>query len=233
MFNSLKSVFLPLLCLCSAFSEAAAEEPVIVPVDKVAFHLSVFSNSLVSLVHVTLPAGRTIPYHRHEQDLMVVVLEAANTQNQILGQPPVDRVARVGAVTFAAYTKKPGVHQLINTDAKPYRLLGIGIAYPEPGRFTPSTREEVPAYRTVLNNERVRAGSVVIEPGQQVSAIGQKAPGGRLVVKGGELIEYEPGKPERPMLLKTGDFMWQPEGATRELRNAGAVQIEFVEFELK
>ena len=116
-----------------------------------------FSNELVSLIHVTLPAGRTIPYHRHEQDLMVVVLEAANTQNQYLGQPPIDRVAKVGAVTFTPYTKKPGVHQLINTDTKPYRLLGIGIAYPEPGRFTPSTREEVPAYKTVLNNERVRA----------------------------------------------------------------------------
>jgi hypothetical protein len=217
---------------CFGFAKAS-EQSAIVPVEKAAFHLLAFSNELVSLQHVTIPAGRTVPYHRHEQDLLVVVLEPANTQNQVLGQSPVDRVATRGAVTFAAYTKKPGVHQLINTDTKPYHLLGVAIAYPEPGRFTASTREDVAAYKTVLNNERVRAWWLVLEPGQGIPAITQQAPGGRIVVGGGELIENEPGNPDRPLLLKMGDFMWQPGAATRELRNTGSTQIEFVEFELK
>jgi hypothetical protein len=233
MFKSLKSAFLPLVCLCLAFSKASSEEPIIVPVQKAPFHLFAFSNELISIHHVTIPPGRTVPYHRHEQDLMVVVLEAANTQNQVLGQPPVDRVATFGAVTFAAYTKKPDVHRLINTDSKPYHLLGIAIAYPEPGRFTPSTREEVPAYKTVLNNERIRAWKLQLEPGQTVPAITQKAPGGRIAVQGGELVEREPGAPDRPLFLRTGYFEWQPGGITREVRNAGSTQIEFVEFELK
>jgi len=175
----LSTFVIPLLSLfCLGLTAASTEQPIIVPVQKAPFHLFSFSNDLISIEHVNIPPGRTVPYHRHEQDLMVVVLEAANTQNQVLDQPPVDRVATVGAVTFAAYTKKPGVHRLINTDTKPYRLLGVAIAYPEPGRFMPSTRDEVPAYKTVLNNERVRAWRLLIDPGQTVPAITQKAPGG-------------------------------------------------------
>jgi hypothetical protein len=106
----------------------------------------------------------------------------------------------VGAVSFTAYTKTPAVHQLINVDSKPYHLLGVGIAYPEPGRFTPSTREEAAGYKTVINNERVRAWRFVLEPGEPVSAITQKAPGARIVVRGGDLIESEPGLSDRPLL---------------------------------
>jgi hypothetical protein len=235
MLKILKSalVLLLLSCLCPALPEASAEQPTIVPVEKAAFHLLSFSNELISIVHVTIPPGRTVPYHRHEQDLMVVVLEPANTQNQVLGQQPVDRIATLGAVTFAAYTKKPGVHQLINTDTKAYHLLGVAIVYPEPGRFTPSTREEVPAYKTVLNNERVRAWRLVLEAGQSAPAITQRAPGGRIVVHGGELVEREPGNPDRPLFLGMGYFEWQPGNTSREVRNAGSTQIEFVEFELR
>jgi len=105
--------------------------------------------------------------------------------------------------------------------------------YGEPGRFSPSSRAEVPGYKTVLDNERVRGWRLLLEPGQSVAAITQSAPGVRVVVKGGELVENEPGRPDREMSLRLGDFMWQEANVTRAVRNAGTTPIELVEFELK
>jgi hypothetical protein len=85
----------------------------------------------------------------------------------------------------------------------------------------------------VLDNERVRARRIVLAPGQTVPAITQTAPGIRVVVKGGELVESVPEEPDRGMNLRLGDFFWQDAGATRAIRNAGTAPIELVEFELK
>jgi hypothetical protein len=73
----------------------------------------------------------------------------------------------------------------------------------------------------------------VLEPGRSVAAITQQAPGIRIVVDGGELVESEPGLRERGMSPKGGEFYWQEPGVTRAVRNSGTTRIELVEFELK
>ena len=105
--------------------------------------------------------------------------------------------------------------------------------YPEPGRFTPGSRADVAGYAQVLDNERVRGWRLVLEPGQSVAAITQKAPGIRVVVDGGELSENVPGQAERAMAPKSGEFFWQEPGVTRAIRNTGTSRIQLVEFELK
>lgn len=67
----------------------------------------------------------------------------------------------------------------------------------------------------------------------RVQAITQQAPGIRIVVSGGELVESVPGQPERGMSLKLGEFYWQDRGVTRTVRNSGTTRVEVVEFELK
>jgi hypothetical protein len=104
---------------------------------------------------------------------------------------------------------------------------------PEAGRFAQSSREEVSAYKSVLDNERVRAWRLVLDPGHSAPPITQKAPGVRIVVKGGNLVESEVGYPNHEMVLKSGDFIWQEQNVTRTLRNVGTTQIELVEFELR
>lgn len=59
-------------------------------------------------------------------------------------------------VAFSNYTKKPLIHQVLNVDDKPFRVVGFEITYSELGRFTPSSRAAVPAYKLGLDNERVR-----------------------------------------------------------------------------
>jgi len=209
------------------------EAPVVVPVKKAPFHLPVFSNQLVSLLNVTIPPGRTSGYHRHETDGVFVIVEAARTKSQVLGAELVDGHLAAGTVLYVGYTGAPGTHQVTNVDATPYHVVGFEIIYPEPGRFSPSTRSEAPVYKSVLDNERVRGWRLVLEPGQSASTITTKAPGIRVVMRGGDLVEIEPGQPDRGMSLKVADFMWQEANVTRAVRNAGTSPIELLEFELK
>jgi hypothetical protein len=52
---------------------------------------------------------------------------------------------------------------------------------------------EVPGYVQIMDNDRVRGWRLVLEPGQSASTIRQTAPGIRIVVDGGELVESVPG----------------------------------------
>ncbi len=88
-------------------------------------------------------------------------------------------------------------------------------------------------YTQELDNERVRAWRLVLEPGQAAPAITQGAPGVRVVVEGGELVESVPGAPDRAMAPRHGELYWQEAGTTRAVRNVGSTRIELVELELK
>jgi quercetin dioxygenase-like cupin family protein len=210
-----------------------ADEVAALPVGKTPFHIYVFQNRYVRLVNANIPPGRSAPYHRHTVDFAFVVVEAATVKAQAPGGAPLELPQRAGAVSYAGYTKKPATHQVFNVDTKPYHVVGIELMYPTPGRFTPSRRADVADYKLVLDNERVRGWELTLQPGQSVPAITQKAPGIRIVVSGGELVENEPGQADRELSLKLGDFMWQEANATRALRNAGATPIDLIEFELK
>ena len=95
----------------------------------------------MSLESVTLPPGLSTGYHSHDQDLVFVITTGAKIKNQPLGKEPVELEVKLGAVGFSSYTKTPGVHRIINLEKdNAMRLLAVGIVYPEPGRYTVSTR---------------------------------------------------------------------------------------------
>ena len=73
---------------------------------------------------------------------------------------------------------------------------------------------------------------LALQPGQSVGRITQTAPGLRIVVEGGELLEIQAGS-EQNMVLKVGEYQWQDAGVTRSVRNVGNSPIEIVELELK
>ena len=84
-----------------------------------------------------------------------------------------------------------------------------------------------------MDNERVRGWRLVLEPGQSAAPITQGAPGIRVVLDGGELVETMAGHADRRWAFSTGEFYWQEPGVTRGLRNIGTTRIELVEFEIK
>jgi quercetin dioxygenase-like cupin family protein len=222
------AIVLPLLCL----QTVAAEESV-VPVERAPFHVPAFKNEYVTMLNVYIPPGRTASYHKHSIDFVSCWVEAAQIRVQVLGLDPTEPKVPTGAVIYNGYMKKPIVHQVSNIDSKPFHVVGFEIMYPDAGRFSPSTRSDVPDYKIVLDNERVRGWRLVLEPGQSVVAITQKAPGIRIVLGGGSIVESGPEHPDQDMDLKLGDFIWQDADATRTVRNNGTTRVEFVEFELK
>jgi hypothetical protein len=185
----------------------------------------------MSLENVTLPPGASTAYHSHDQDLVFVITNGAKIKNQVLGKDPVELEFKRGEVRFAAYTKTPGVHQIINLEKdNAMRLLAVGIVYPEPGRYAASTRPG--KYEVALDNARVRAWRLKLNPGESAPVIQQTAPGARFVVAGGTVVEKRPGKPDQPMVLKDHDFIAMTV-EERGIQNVGSNPVELVEIELK
>ena len=206
------------------------------PIDKAPYHLPVFTNEYVTVLNIYVPPQRNTGYHTHSRDSVSVNVEDADMTNQDLGKPqpePAQRGLR-GRATFTAYSKQPPrSHKASNVGATPFHNVSFIFRSPQPGGFTPSSRADEPGYVSVIDNERVRGWRLVLEPGRSVAAITQQAPGIRIVVSGGELVERVPGQPERAMSLKLGEFYWQDSGVTRAVRNSGTTRVELVEFELK
>jgi hypothetical protein len=220
--------------VCALMLPAAAQdEGPAVPVDKAAYHVPVFRNDYLTLLRVNIPSRRSAGYHIHSKDQVSVLIEEADQSGQVLAeQPTPPRRTPRGNVSYTAYSKKAMTHRVNNVGPTAFHNIVVALADTQPGRFMPAARD-VAGYTQVLDNERVRAWRLVLEPGQSAAAITQSAPGLRIVIDGGEIAESVAGAGDRGMALRLGDFYWQEPGATRSVRNIGASRIELVEIELK
>jgi hypothetical protein len=221
---------------CALALPTSAQEERGVPILQAPYHLPVFKNEFITLLNVNVPPGRNTGYHTHTTDSVSVNIEEAETTNQNLGDaqagPP--RQSRRGEPSFTAYSKQPPrTHKASNVGTTPFHNVSFLFASPNPGGFTAGTRAEGSGYRRIMDNERVRGWRLTLMPGQSVAAITQAAPGLRVVLDAGEVVESVPGQPDRGMLLKLGEFYWQDAGVTRAVRNIGASRVEYLEFELK
>src|SRR5271165_7202660 len=213
---------------------AAATDPVVVPVESAPFHLEVFENEYVRFLNVLIPPGKVGPYHRHSIDFAYLILESTDRYEVTVLDKPMALVSlKKGQVLFGGYSKAPLIHQTANAGQSSLHVMGIEIFDSQPGRFSPSTRADVPAYTSVLDNERVRGWRLVLQPGESAAAITQSAPGVRIVAQGGDTVESARDKPDHELNLVRGDFVWQAAGTTRAVRNVGTSPVEWVEFELK
>ena len=227
------------LCGCCAVIGAAAvpgrvraaDNHEIVPVEFASFHDQTFKNDYLQFMNVTIPSGQIAAYHSHTKDFAQVYMAVSDAEGTPLGGKPVITPRKVGEVLFTNYTKKPIVHQVANVGASDFRIMGFELFDSEPGRFSPQARPE--PYISVMDNHRVQAWRLILQPGQVAPAMTQAAPGVRIVVQGGMLVEGVQGKPDHKLNLKYGDFAWQNTGPVRTMRNVGTSTVELVEFELK
>ncbi|HEY7300534.1 MAG TPA: hypothetical protein VH684_21770 [Xanthobacteraceae bacterium] len=224
-------------CTFALAAPAAAEETV-VPVEKAPYHRPVFHNDLVMLLSVYLPPGAPRGpevYHTHSLDQVSVLVEATDMANKALGDTAMGRPrhGQRGNVGYTAFSKKPETHWGANVGTTPFLNIVTALLYPQGGRFTAGSRTEVHAYQQLIDNDRVRAWRLTLEPGQAAGAITQRAPGMRIVVDGGEISESVPGAADRAWGLRSGEFFWQDPGVTRAVKNTGTSPINIVEFELK
>jgi hypothetical protein len=214
----------------------AQSEEAGVPILEAPYHLPVFTNQYVTVLKILIPPGRNTGYHRHTEDSVSVNILTADRTNQNLGSTEVTPAepGQRGRATYTAYSQEgPRTHKASNIGQTPFHNVSFIFSSHEPGQFTPSQRASVPGYVQIMDNERVRGWRLVLEPGQSAAAIVQTAPGIRIVVDGGELVESVPGHADRGWMLASGEFYWQEPGVGRGLRNIGTTRLEILEFELK
>jgi quercetin dioxygenase-like cupin family protein len=223
------------VCACALSQIAAAEnEDAPVPIEKASFHQPVFRNDYVMLLNVYIPPGRGSNYHTHSLDQVGVLVEAADQTGQVYGgQPTPARRGTKGSVNYSADSQHPVTHRGSNVGTTPFHNIVVALLQPKASGFPVDSRAGVPAYVQVVDSDRVRAWRLILDPGQSVPAVTQTAPGLRVVVDGGEIVETVPGELDRSRALRNGDFFWQDAGVTRAIRNNGSTRVEFVEIELK
>ena len=223
---------------CALTQSAAAQtEQVIVPLEKAPYHMPIFKNDLAMLLNVYLPPGAgkgASVYHTHSLDQLGVLVQATKMGGQEINGPVrEERVGTRGNANYTAFSKKPMTHRGENVGTTPFQNIVVALLYPAPGRFTPGMRTDGSGYTQLLDNDRVRAWRLQLEPGQTAAAIIQGAPGLRVVVDPSDIVEMVPGQPNRAMHLRLGDFFWQDAGTTRAVRNSGTGKLNLIEFELK
>jgi hypothetical protein len=219
----------------AAFAVArSAAAQTIVPVEQAPYHVPVFSNRYVIVLDVVIPPGRTSGFHRHELDTVGVQITDTPRTGQLPGAAAtVTALRQPGTVQFARYSREPNEHSLSITGDGVFHNVVVELLQPTPYGLAPGSRDGVAGYTVVLDNERVRVWRLVLAPGERAPPITQTAPGIRIVVRGGELVESIADRPDRGMAPNAGAFYWQDGGVTRALRNVGTTPLELVEIELK
>jgi hypothetical protein len=202
------------------------------------FHVPLFSNEHVILMKITIPPGRDTGYHTHYADSVSVNLSPAIRTDQVYGSPDISDPSAgnpvPGGASFTSITTQgQRTHKASNVGPTAFRTVSFILRNDEPAGTEASDRDGIAGFTEIMDNDRVRAWRVILEPGQETGQISQSAPGLRVYVRGGVLDEIVPGAPDRGMAPADGDFMWQDAGQTRAVKNTGATVIEFVEFELK
>ena len=223
-----------LATLAAAGTLAPARAQTVLPVEQTPYHVPAFSNEYVTVLNVFVPPQRTSGYHRHSLDSLGVLIGDTDRTGQVLGaaETPTPR-REPGSVNFSFYSREPAVHTITIKGDAPFHNIVVELAKPAPYGFKPGSRDGVAGYTQVLDNERVRAWRLVLPPGAEAAAIAQAAPGIRVIVAGGEIVERVAGRPDRGIAPHAGEFFWQDAGVTRAVKNVGVTRVELVEVELK
>jgi hypothetical protein len=210
-----------------------------VPMEKASFHVPIFSNDHIIMLNINIPPSFDSGYHTHYADSVSVNLSTAARTGQIYGSSEVTPAGspgdgRPGSVNFTDVTNTGmRTHKASNIGPTPFHNISFILKHQGPEGFSVSDRSGAEDFELILDNARLRAWRVVLEPGKETGEITQTAPGLRVYVHSGVLAEMVPGADDRGMAPNVGDFIWQEEGQTRAVKNIGTSLIEYVEFEIK
>lgn len=205
-----------------------------VPVEHASFHQLVFADEDIAILNNLYPPNGDSGFHTHYRDLLAVIIQPAQSSSQTPGGPlKAAAIYPMGAAAYSPVGAEPRTHRVVNGDKGTFQIIVVELRRAKPSGNAISSRDAAPQYVQVLDNPRMRAWRLVLEPGQSAPSISQGDKGVRVVVRGGLLTTMTPGLQDQHLALRPGDFAVQPAGATRALKNSGTDTIELVEMELK
>lgn len=227
------AMFLVLASRPAAFADVAKGEDV-PPVENASFHQLVFADEDLDVLNNFYPPSGDSGFHSHVRAMFYVVIQPSEFSGQNLGMPLAAGPKVVaGAAAFNAISEKPIVHRIVNGNKGTFQIIVVELRRPKPLGQEVSSRKAASQYTQIIDNARLRAWRLILEPGQSTPSITQGGKGIRVVVRGGLLTTVTPGVPPQVLVLRPGDFAVQRPGLTRALTNSGADTIELVEVELK
>ena len=196
-----------------------------------AHHHPKFENEFVRVWDVTVPAGEATLWHVHRNDNVVVTLGEARLRIETAGAAPGESLWKFGEVKFGKATY---VHRAMNVGVTPFHNFTIELLKSPAGPPAPSIPKE-PIVRTpVLENERVRAFEVTLEPGQSTSMHTHVLPGLAIALTSGDIEVTTEGKNKTDRLnLPLGDLRWRAGAVTHTIKNVGKSRFSAVDIELK
>ncbi len=194
-------------------------------------HHPKFENEFVRVWDVTVPAGDTTLWHVHRNDNVVVTLGEARLRIETAGAAPGESLWKFGEVRFGKATY---VHRAMNVGITPFHNFTIELLKLPTGAPAPSIPKE-PIVRTpVLENERVRAFELTLEPGQSTSMHTHVLPGLAIALTPGNIEVTTEGKNKPdPLNLPLGDLRWRAGVVTHAIKNIGKSRFVAVDIELK
>ena len=228
------SGFCLLLATCPLAIAGQPPSETAIPVEHASFHQLVFADEDVAILNNLYPPGGDSGFHTHYHDLFAVIVQPSQSSGQGLGKPLTAAAMHpLGAAVYSAVGAEPRTHRVVNGDQGTFQIIVVELRRTTPSGNPVSSRDTAPQYVQILDNPRMRAWRLVLEPGQSAPAISQGDKGVRVVVRGGLLTTMTPGLQDQHLALRAADFAVQPAGATRALKNSGTGTIELVEMELK
>jgi quercetin dioxygenase-like cupin family protein len=197
-------------------------------------HHVVLQNDLVRIFRVMIPPGASTLWHEHNFDFLVLAVNGTKVQVDVPVLPlPVPAVMVTKSLTYTDYAGKHFIHRITNVDAAVNHQLCLEIISWSPGGFEVADRSAAPTYKLEIENGRIRAWRVRLEPGEIARTITQKAPGVRFALSGDRIAETDSGGVVKETLVHPGDFAWLPAPNTRSIVNAGSSLLELIEIELR
>ena len=236
--KQLTSVVLVGIAMSFAASAIAQSKDEPVLMHNAPFHVPIFANDEAIVLRINIPPSRDTGFHTHYADSVSVNLSPAIRTDQRYGEDKVTGPSTSqpvpGRVSFNDVAKNGEyTHKATNVGPTPFHNVSFILKNGRAAGRTVSDRSGAAGFEQVMDNARLRAWRVVLEPGQETGRITQSAPGLRIYVRGGVIDELVPGAAPRGMAPYMGEFIWQDAGQTRAVKNTGSTIVEFVEFELK
>jgi quercetin dioxygenase-like cupin family protein len=194
-------------------------------------HHPKFENEFVRVWDVTVPAGDVTLWHVHRNDNVVVTFGDASLRIETLGAAAAESQLKFGDVGFRKATY---VHRAMNVGTTPFHNFTIELLKSAGSAKDVAAQNEPIVRAPLLENERVRAYRVTLEPGQSTPMHTHLLPGLAIALTPGEIEVTTSGraKPER-LRLPLGDLRWRPGSVTHQIKNVGKTSFSAVDIELK
>ena len=158
----------------------------VVPVSQEPRHHKRFENEHLHVLEVILKPGDASIFHEHARDMGLVNISGAVLEKtRFRGLQAEIRNPKAGNIYAAIYQGKPYVHRQANIGTETFVIVAFELLAATPSGRMLSDRSGVPAYVSAVDNDRVRAWRLKLDPGQSVPPIVQSAPGLRVILERG------------------------------------------------